>query len=270
MTPKWLQTETIRTASLLVPSDERGEWVEWWCSELWYVSPREATRFCAGAFRDALWVRRNSSLSGKRTRRFRSPFACLAVLGTLSVPSIWITNRLEGMLPFRVVHGMSAVAGLCDVLFFYLILAAVAFIIRDSPGNRRPVPRPNTARSWVFLGVKIGLVLPILHCAMVAIVVVNLPPLSLAFFAGCVLLFRWIFADQLRRCPVCLRLLNETVRIGTPAQTFLSWYGGESMCARGHGFLHAPGAPATYSREPKWIDLNDSWRALQSKAAGFR
>lgn len=265
MINKWLQTAAIRAASFLAPTDERAEWLEWWRSELWYVPPGEATRFCFGAFRDALWVRRNTLPSGKQTRFLRSPFVCLAALGSLSGASIWITDRLEEMLPFHAAaHGTSAAAGIADMLLLYLILTVVAFIVRDSPRSGRPLPWRNL-RSWIFLGSKIVLVLPILRCTMVEVVVVNLPPLSLVFFAGCVLLCRWVFGDQSRRCPVCLRLLSGTVRVGSPSWTFLSWYGDESMCACGHGLLYSPGISASYSRQRKWIDLDDSWRALQSE-----
>jgi len=36
-----------------------------------------------------------------------------------------------------------------------------------------------------------------------------------------------------RRCPVSLHALTSPARIGTPSQTFLEWYGDESMCSRG-------------------------------------
>ena len=269
MISKWLQTAAIRAASVLAPADERSEWLEWWRSEFWYVPPGEATRFCFGAFQDALWVKRNSLPSGKRITLLCSPFVCLVALGNLSAASIWIASRMEGMLPFHAVDRTSAAAGIADLFILYLILAVIAFIVRDSPGSGRPLPCLNL-RSWVFLGCKILLVLPILQCTMVAVVVVNLPPLSIVFFAGCVLLFRWVFGDQLRRCPVCLRLLSKTVRVGSPSRTFLSRYGDESMCACGHGSLFSPGPSASYSRDRKWIDLDDSWRALQSEAAELR
>ena len=46
---------------------------------------------------------------------------------------------------------------------------------------------------------------------------------------------------------MCLRLLTDPVRIGSPSQTFLEWYGRKSMCARGHGLLQAPEISASYS-----------------------
>ncbi len=60
MKSEWLQHIILHVASLLAPSDQRAEWLEEWRSELWYVPRRGATRFCLGAFRDALWLRRNN------------------------------------------------------------------------------------------------------------------------------------------------------------------------------------------------------------------
>jgi hypothetical protein len=39
----WL---TLQSASLLVPSDQRGDWLEEWRTELWYVPRCRAGRFC--------------------------------------------------------------------------------------------------------------------------------------------------------------------------------------------------------------------------------
>ena len=50
----------VRAASLLTPCDRRDEWIKEWQSELWYVPPPDATRFCLGAFRDALCLRQDN------------------------------------------------------------------------------------------------------------------------------------------------------------------------------------------------------------------
>ena len=76
--------------------------------------------------------------------------------------------------------------------------------------------------------------------------------------------------DQRRRCPVCLRLLTEPVRIGSASQTFLEWYGVESTCSRGHGLLQISEVPASYSGKPEWLALDDSWKSLFSGTAGVR
>jgi hypothetical protein len=92
----------------------------------------------------------------------------------------------------------------------------------------------------------------------------------LTMIGGSVLLFRWVFADQQCRCPVCLRLLTKPVRIGTTSQTFLEWYGGESVCSRGHGILHVPEISCSHSQKAQWLRMDDSWSGLFSEAASRR
>lgn len=267
----WLPYTILRAASFLAPRDERSEWLEGWRSELWYIPRRGATLFCLGAFQDALWLRQNNPRPVKKTGIYmQSPFSCLAVLATLAAVSFLIAIRLERTLTFPEAPRTSASGGLAEFLLIYLLLAAIALIIGDSPGHHRSMPRPGKWRSWIFLILKIMLVLPILQCTLVLIVVVNVPFLSLGFFAIYILLVRWAFTDQRRRCPVCLRLLTDPVRIGTPSQTFLAWYGAESICARGHGLLHAPETSASYSGNQQWLRLDDSWRELFSKGAELR
>jgi hypothetical protein len=67
--------------------------------------------------------------------------------------------------------------------------------------------------------------------------------------------------DQRRRCPVCLRTLTDPVRIGSPSQTFLDWYGGESMCSRGHGLLQVSEISNSCSGN-EWLNLDPSWSGL--------
>jgi hypothetical protein len=75
-----LQRTALHTAALLVPSTERQEWSCEWHSELWHLrrsfaridetfslqSQREITRFCLGAFSDALCVRQLAVLPADR------------------------------------------------------------------------------------------------------------------------------------------------------------------------------------------------------------
>jgi hypothetical protein len=65
-----LQASLLRSASLLVPANERAEWCREWQAELWHVrqastqttakSQQDALMFCLGAFRDAGCLRRFS------------------------------------------------------------------------------------------------------------------------------------------------------------------------------------------------------------------
>jgi hypothetical protein len=268
---EWLQHTILRVASLLAPYDQRGGWLEEWRSELWYIPSGAATRFCLGAFRDALWLRRNTPRPVRRARaHLESPLICLAFLAPLSVASILLAAHLQTTLTFPEAQAPSALHIIANSLLFYLLLVAVALVIGARPGDRRVTPLPGTRRGWIFLTLKILLVLPILQCMLVVVIVIDMPFLSLGFFVTYVLFFRWVFTDQQRRCPVCLRLLAKPVRIGTPSSTFLEWYGAESMCARGHGVLHVPEFSASYSGMQQWLGLDDSWTGLFSKGAGIR
>lgn len=242
----------LRTLSVLVPADERTEWFEWWRSELSYVVPPEATRFCAGAFHDVVWLRRNRPSSSKRTRKLRSPIACIAVLSIVAAVSLFTSQCLEGMIAGYKSSGTNV-----DTLYLYLLLTSCGFLIGNPRGRL-----PETARAGMFLALKIMLILPLVHCVMLVSVAFDMPVLCLAFYFAYVLLFRWVFADQLRRCPTCLRRLIEPVRVGTLAQTFLEPFGAESVCAGGHGLLHSSEISASYSEPERWLDFEEVWNGV--------
>jgi hypothetical protein len=270
MNSEWPQRAVLRAASLLAPGDQRAEWMEEWRSELWYVPRCRAMVFALGAFRDALWLRRHQSKADRLSRvkrsgtHLESPLSCLALLATLAAASLFIAVRLERMLPFPEDHGAPSLRAAGTILLFFLPLATVAFTIAYSS----PMPQPRKLRGWIFLGLKIALALPILQGGVLAMIVVAPGAMGLSMITASVLLFRWVFADQQRRCPECLQLLTKPVRIGTPSQTFLEWYGGESVCARGHGILHVPEISCTHSRKAQWLRLDDSWSGLFAKGGG--
>lgn len=259
MSRAWLQHAILRLASLLSPADQRGQWMADWRTELWYVPETEALRFCLGSFRDALWMRRNNPIKTERRGWYvESPITCLAILAALAAIGILIALRIEKSLPFPEAHGAPAAGGFGAMLVMYSMLAVVALAI----GGRRPAPsRSRTLRGWMFLGLKLLLALPILQSTMLAIIVAA-PFLTMGLFLMHALFFRWLFADQRRRCPICLRLLKQPVRIGNPSQTFLEWYGAESVCSRGHGLLHDPELLASYAANPQWLVLDSSWSGL--------
>lgn len=118
-------------------------------------------------------------------------------------------------------------------------------------------------KRWIFLAAKVALVLPIVLCGSVALtqiagVIEAQPQAAIVcyFFA-----FRWVLKDQRRRCPVCLRLLANPVRIGQSSRFLLDWNGTELMCEQGHGLLYIPGTPSTFSGQ-RWLYLDPSWRSL--------
>ncbi len=94
----WLQHTILRAASLLVPGDERAEWMEEWRSELWYIPQCRATLFCMGAFRDALWLRSNRCVPVTRTGiRLESPLSCLALLAALAALSVFFAFHIVAL-----------------------------------------------------------------------------------------------------------------------------------------------------------------------------
>lgn len=261
MNSERVQQAILRTASFAAPGDRRAEWLEDWRSELWYIPPHEATRFCLGAFRDALWLRCNSR-SPVRGSYLESPVRCLALLAAGATASVFAATRLARMLPYPDdPHGGGMVGAFTSMLLIYLLPAAISLVV----GGSRPTPSSRRLRGWIFLALKILFVLPILQCTTLLVIVLA-PFLSLGLFLSNAVLFRWVFLDQRRRCPVCLRLLTQPVRIGNPSQTFLEWYGAESMCSRGHGLLHDPELMAAYAAKAQWLKLDSSWSGLFSGA----
>lgn len=263
MTADWLPWVVLRAASLLAPGDRRAQWIEEWRSELWYIPRRGATLFCLGAFPDAFWLRRNDP---SPVNHLESPLSCLAVLTGLAAVSVLITLRLTRC------SQLSArdLPGICGGLFFLssLLLPGTLWVLR-APANRRPIPWPSRLRLGIFLALKIVLVQPIVLCGFISQILMGQVGglFTVGLQAGIVLAWRWIITDQQQRCPVCLRLLSKPVRIGTPSQTFLEWYGAESMCSRGHGLLQISDRSVSYAGL-QWLGLDDSWSGLFAKGAG--
>ena len=90
----------LRTAARLVPGEQRAEWFAEWSAELWQVrqsGERRKARFCLGSFRDALWLRRNSSAGPRPWLRLESPARCLGFLG-LAV-AVCVLSRFASTAP---------------------------------------------------------------------------------------------------------------------------------------------------------------------------
>ena len=156
------------------------------------------------------------------------------------------------------------------LLAFLLVLAVSIVVVPtvtslslgEYPANRHQLSRTLEMRRWIFLAVKIALVLPIVMLGSVdvlSLIAVNLQAHGLVVTS--VIGFRWVLIDQRRRCPVCLRVLTGPTTIGAPSRTLLEWYGTELMCAKGHGLLHVPEIRNSYS-EQRWLHLDSSWSSL--------
>lgn len=271
MNGRKLPSTILRAASLITPRHARAEWLKEWCSELWYAPQGAALLFCMGAFRDALWVRCNTAKSGKHspsqaTRHFQeSPLWCLAVLAVMAAASLFLAVHLTTIEAAVASFDLRTrdLPGICLGMFFFSSLllppaAAVALVQTDHPS----LSWLSRLRRCIFLILKIALVQPIMVGAFVLTVSIQpVAPLAPAgFIMASVFAFRWILADQQQRCPVCLRLLEEPVRVGTPSKTFLEWYRAESMCVQGHGLLLVSEISTTYAHRAQWLCLEGDWK----------
>jgi hypothetical protein len=81
-------------------------------------------------------------------------------------------------------------------------------------------------------------------------------------FAICLFGFRWALADQLHRCPVCLRRVTNPASVGLASRTFLGWNGTEMICMGGHALLHVPSLPTSWFSDQRWLYLDSSWQFL--------
>ncbi len=271
MTGEWLPHTILRVASVLAPADERSQWITEWRSELWYIPRSRSTVFCPGAFRDALWLRRNHP--ARTSIPLHSPLSCLAFLAVLAVFAAALALSLSHPLQTRTLYWRVTPRDLparclMTLALSCLFLPALPALHRFHP-NPRATSWPRTLRNGIFLALKIALLQPLLLCGLL-VWILTAPVVPVPIPAAWIFALLWAFTDQRRRCPVCLHLLTNPVRIGAPSNTFLEWYGAESICSRGHGLLHVPETPASYSRGPLWLGLDDSWSGLFSNATQAR
>jgi hypothetical protein len=92
----------LRSASWIVPSEERREWLKEWRAELWHIAQRhphgEIAAFTGGAFQDAYLLR--SDLRGSGVRRTHvlgsSPALCLLLLLIAGCLSLGVAFLLPG------------------------------------------------------------------------------------------------------------------------------------------------------------------------------
>jgi hypothetical protein len=170
-----------------------------------------------------------------------------------------------------------------SIFLFALMLACLA-LPATTPlplGDYPDYPQTNGSlfwatrlRRWIFLSVKIGLIVPIVYCGSLSLAYCRplLDPITSQYiqiffaFTGCLFLFRWALRDQRQRCPVCLRLLTNPARVGQPSRNFLSWNGTELICNRGHGLLHVPEIATSWFSTQRWLYLDPSWNVLFHEA----
>lgn len=160
---------------------------------------------------------------------------------------------------------------------FYLIgalFAGISCLVMVAREHRWP--RGQRWHYWPFLAAKIVLavMLPLLAWIEFDSLVRTFRPAlgagasvarilaALTFLVTCVRGLWWSFADQRRRCPVCLQRLAMPVSVGSPASIFDPAIT-ELVCSNGHGALSLPDNQA--GRSDRWIALDSSWGELFGK-----
>jgi hypothetical protein len=152
MKSQWLPYAILRTASLLAPGDQRAEWLDGWHSELWYIPRRGATRFCLGAFPDALWLNNLSPV--KQTGiRLESPLACLAFLATLAAVSLLIAVRLpapDTMTRSPHLGFLNLLEGCIAMLMISVLILPAIRLAMGPSADRCPMPWRSKLRRGIF------------------------------------------------------------------------------------------------------------------------
>jgi hypothetical protein len=271
----WLNHAVLHVAAVLVRAPDRPGWLAEWKSELWYVlhdcelAHGTALRFCLGSFRDACWVRCNTTAKARQGLGLQSPLRCLTYLAIAAAIAAFFFFRTPGLLDAV----LNSARHRSQILFIHGVLIAIAFLVLPTtislalgeyPSADRSPARAKRFRRRAFLLSKFALIWPIVFFGTLDLTpIIGVPLLADTVLLSYVLAFRWALIDQRRRCPVCLRLLAGPSRFGEASHTLLDWYGTEFFCTRGHGLLHVPENRTSYSTQ-RWLDLDPSWRSLFS------
>jgi hypothetical protein len=165
----------------------------------------------------------------------------------------WAPNWRDGYLGLPL--------ALC-LLLLVMFSSVTPLSLGEYPVNRCAPAAPLRLLRWVFLAVKVALVIPAVLCGALALGPIAPPLAAWGLFFGLLFAFRWALMDQRERCPVCLRLLSNPTRIGDASQCFLGWYGTELVCSHGHGFLYVPGTSTSWYDTQRWQYLDPTWSNL--------
>ena len=247
----------LQAFSLLVPAWLRREWLDEWQAELWHVE-REGratvspARFCAGAFRDAAYLRGQDFRQRRRGGVFSTPAVCLAMLtlqASIAATGMWMMPAVRSAVWKHALESHGVI--ILGALLLYRALSGPISV------------RSFGFRGWWFMAAKAALLIVLVYSASFdAAPIISRTPIPQTAFVGYVLAIRWAIGDQRRRCPRCLRRLSHPVRIGHPAGTLLDWYGDEFVCANGHGVLHEPEPMGSSYCARQWVGMDASWREL--------
>jgi hypothetical protein len=143
--------------------------------------------------------------------------------------------------------------------------ATTSLPLGEYPYNSRQQSLSLRLRRWMFFAAKLALILPVVCFASLDVAQAFSDTQFVQLFvtfASALAALRWMLLDQRRRCPVCLQMLRNPVRVGQPSRNFLAWNGTELICVVGHGFLHVPEMPTSWFSTQRWLYLDASWRSI--------
>ena len=261
----------VRMASWIVPRREGPGLRDWWVLVERGELPAPTLRQCWSAFVDAVQLR----LDQRRLRLWLRGPAFPLVAGAVVVALTAILTR--GFTATRGLIGIVRASGFDtrqDLLVghSFLIVFGLAIGIVLVAMGRLTLHRYGW-RFWLYLVLKtvgVMVIVPLLWIETGTAIRAHLPrgevwkvlgtlSSALAFIAGYGCALMWSFADQRRRCPVCLHWLAMPVTMGSWASVFEP-VTTELLCEEGHGSLCMP---ETEGGEPdRWTALDASWREL--------
>ena len=287
---RWL----LRIAGRLAPPALRHEWRKRWNSRLsnlcvlvdrGEVAGRDRAELmllCRDALSNAFWLRFNRAglrhwiLGPQFVMALAAAAALLLALlshgfrTTRSIVDAAIEWNIEPIafigsrhLPYDP-RGDLVVGHVAPIVLALAIGAALVAIGRLSLGR-------YGWRYWLYLTVKIASVIVLIPLVWIEgsrwlwnlltpevlrVWVAGLGA-TLVFLGGFGLAAIWVFDDQRRRCPVCLRRLSRPVTMGSWGSMFEP-VTTEFLCDEGHGALSL--AESEIGEGDRWVSLDASWR----------
>ncbi|HVP47063.1 MAG TPA: hypothetical protein VMT32_10790 [Bryobacteraceae bacterium] len=280
----------LRLTSWMAPRRTRSGWHAKWSASLrnwWILTERgelasgvseQLAEQCRGALADAFWLRFSKAALH---RWVRGPgfvvisTATILVLMGVCTNGFAVTRGLiriardlhaqPRMMPSGAQEGALIAYGFPIV--FALATGIVLVLIERLP------PHTRGWRYWSFLIFKTlaaMAIVPLLWIEGGAAIRAHISNVQLRVFGGglgLALIFvaafgyalLWIFADQRRRCPVCLERLAMPVTVGSWASVF-DPAATEVLCNQGHGALCM--SETETGAADQWTAFGASWRGL--------
>ena len=266
---------TLNLASIIVPKTRRDAWLSEWVAELSYVyaeRPAAASALAQGLFRDAITIQRLHLQTWYDTIDWRAQDLCIKLLGSafaLLLAATLAQAHVRHLVFSKWGHGALACFAVLAVLSLPSTVVTSRYGAYEAYSGDAATMIQRWAR-WRFLAAK--LILSVLSCYLLAVQVTQVFQHLLGAQAdwllmACGLLFNvvavsWAFADQLQRCPTCMRSLRGPARMGPPSWSLLASNATEEMCDRGHGLLHQPEWQTSWCENARWLQLDSTWREL--------